>query len=970
MSKEKLFNKIKLETMNINITAVNISGRNVIIGEENGNLTAFEIKKNKLLEVSKVKLKSKIEKICIPITKKIAFILCGGDVYFVNLPKLENPQSLFISKDIVGIFLNLEDLIYENMFMVLEKKTKIALKMYEFDVNENKVDIKEKKFNKDLYLEKVPNCASWTENVYFVYALEKKSLWLNWNTGNYDSKDDSEAIIDMTDLYGMFAITQKIDTMFLTVFMQKGRSSSYNMLMHTETGFHCFYPFKNHSIGLYDNCIVIFKPREKIYSPVETINFDKGETGKFMVATRNKLIVLTQSGDNINFIDIQPRPFEEQIKVVLDKKEFSKGLEILIDNVPEDDDERHTKLEEFFLDCAWTYLEGKKKDFITSLKYITLTNFNPFEFIYAFCDELNVKIIHSDKEQDIINNKKENQLINSNTSEKEQKEALEYLMTILKMKRDYILENFIKSRGESENCPIDFMSSNRSKINLKNSETQVTIGETFYAINSTLIKCMIKLKLDPIEIENALDNETIDYSSNFKDFEKELFFSAERNKNLDETKFTLSYISEKYGVNYESVLEQWENFGKSKNEKYSFIGKERTKKLFYRFKEATNIASDEKEKLFRKHIEWLLEKYPEEVFEVITKTELVSNKIFMEEIIPKIKSTNEDLKEKFLVYCNQNHKTETYQTLLLQLYADKLFIITGKESKPKKLEGNSEKFYNLFMDIIKSKEDVYNKKKILEYIENSWLKDAKIILYAKLKEFNKALEVLFNEAKETLSFEEIEDFCKKNSENTNQKLYQKFYQLLSDTIKEYQDNIDKALEDIEKTKKNLDEKNPNNKFFLDEISKSEEEIKKKEEKKNSFEKEMLKILKKNGDIDTIDPMIALDYANDHMNMCQNPDFFYYLKKMVTDFTIEGNKYRITKNLSDIGLAYKAKEDYELKKKYVRIDSNKVCDLCQKKIGNTVFVVYPNLSVYHSKCALNLNIDPKTGIDFSRPNCIV
>ncbi len=47
--------------------------------------------------------------------------------------------------------------------------------------------------------------------------------------------------------------------------------------------------------------------------------------------------------------------------------------------------------------------------------------------------------------------------------------------------------------------------------------------------------------------------------------------------------------------------------------------------------------------------------------------------------------------------------------------------------------------------------------------------------------------------------------------------------------------------------------------------------------------------------------------------------------MVTDFTIEGNKYRITKNLSDIGLAYKAKEDYELKKKYVKIDSDRICD---------------------------------------------
>ena len=133
---------------------------------------------------------------------------------------------------------------------------------------------------------------------------------------------------------------------------------------------------------------------------------------------------------------------------------------------------------------------------------------------------------------------------------------------------------------------------------------------------------------------------------------------------------------------------------------------------------------------------------------------------------------------------------------------------------------------------------------------------------------------------------------------------------------------------------------------------------------------MLEILKKNGDINIIDPLIVLDYANDHMNLFQNQDFFNYLKKMVADFTIEGNKYKIAKNLSDIGLAYKAKEDYELKKKYVKIDSDRICDLCGKKIGSIQFVVYPNLSVFHSKCAPNLNIEPKTGIDFSRPNYIV
>ena len=48
-----------------------------------------------------------------------------------------------------------------------------------------------------------------------------------------------------------------------------------------------------------------------------------------------------------------------------------------------------------------------------------------------------------------------------------------------------------------------------------------------------------------------------------------------------------------------------------------------------------------------------------------------------------------------------------------------------------------------------------------------------------------------------------------------------------------------------------------------------------------------------------------------------------------------------------------------------IDSDKSCDLCKKKIGSTIFVVYPNMKVYHSKCAPNPNIDPVTGVDFSK-----
>ena len=132
---------------------------------------------------------------------------------------------------------------------------------------------------------------------------------------------------------------------------------------------------------------------------------------------------------------------------------------------------------------------------------------------------------------------------------------------------------------------------------------------------------------------------------------------------------------------------------------------------------------------------------------------------------------------------------------------------------------------------------------------------------------------------------------------------------------------------------------------------------------------MLLILNKYGNIDSFDPQTALDFANDHMNICQEKDFFNYLNKVVKDFTIKGNKNKITKNLSEMGLAYKVKEDYELKKKYIIIDSEKICDLCKKKIGSIAFAVYPNMKVYHSKCAANINIDPLTGLDFSKTNYI-
>jgi len=105
------------------------------------------------------------------------------------------------------------------------------------------------------------------------------------------------------------------------------------------------------------------------------------------------------------------------------------------------------------------------------------------------------------------------------------------------------------------------------------------------------------------------------------------------------------------------------------------------------------------------------------------------------------------LKEKFLEYCNNNQKTENYQTQLLQLYADKLFKLAGHEKKPEKLEGEIGRYYNLFMEIIQSEDSVYNKKTILDYINNSWLFKPRIYLYSQLNQHDNAIIELFNNAK-------------------------------------------------------------------------------------------------------------------------------------------------------------------------------------------------------------------------------
>ena len=855
MSKQdKFFTKVKLYEEESKITAIEISEKMLVIGYENGILSCYEIKDgNKLFKTNQQNLKNKIDKIIIPQNIKIAFILTGGEIYIADIPTLGNFKPLIKAKDFCDIYINKEDPQYDNVLLTINKKRKI--KLYDFDYSNRTLN--EKKMNTVSVVE-MPKCGSWIDNNYFIYSNgTTKIFWLNIITGE-SVDNDFDNCVQLINIDGRVAVSSSE----MTLFMKGGKVESFNPILHQGIEFRGYSDFKNHMIALYKNSVHIFTKSEQSYNLAETIDFTPAEgSGMFLVTSNYKVIVISESGTKCNIFDFQEKPIEAQIKVLIDQRLYNNGLEKLIENVPEDDPTKPEKIENLFLDCAWASIEDKKKDYKNSLKYIRLTNFNPFEFIYMFTDSLKINIIHSDKKQEIIDHLKGNQL-------PEENEAFSFLIKILTIKRDYLLAKYKSAEYESQK--VTFMSSKRSKINLSDSNTEITVKIALDFINSSIIKSLIKLNGDPHEIESVLDNKSINYSF-FNEFEEDPFFKDEKNKDLDQTKFTLAYTSEKKG-DFESALKVWENFGnsKTKDDKFSIIARERTKKIFLKFKDSKNIDEAQKGNLFKNYIKWILIKFPNDAFEIYTKSKLVSSKEFFEKIIPEVESdSNNNLEEKFLEYCNENQPSAEYQTQLLQIYIKKIFSLKPKSSMPEKIEGDLKNYYDTFVKIILDPKSCYDKRIILDSIVGSWLKEPIKYLYSQLKEHNKALNELFGDAKTTLSFSELEKYCKENI-STRPEIYQDFYEILSNYVKkDCQSIIDNNLKEIEKINKlNESEKAK----YSERVNELKDEIKRMEDLKKPYEQEMLKILKNYKNWKNIDPLIALNYANENWNVLENNDF--------------------------------------------------------------------------------------------------
>ena len=92
--------------------------------------------------------------------------------------------------------------------------------------------------------------------------------------------------------------------------------------------------------------------------------------------------------------------------------------------------------------------------------------------------------------------------------------------------------------------------------------------------------------------------------------------------------------------------------------------------------------------------------------------------------------------------------------------------------------------------------------------------------------------------------------------------------------------------------------------------------------------------------------------------------FYFLQSAISNILHEERTTKCTKHMSEQEKLQIEAKLIMKKKSYVRITKHKDCAVCKKKIGDKVFVVYPNGVVARQSCISNehlqMHVCPKTG----------
>ena len=973
----------------VNITAVadyiiNSNQSIIITGDSNGVIRSYKREGSKLSEAHQLQfVKTKIDKLIANGESKILYILTGGNLYIYTLPNLkdrtpkDNDKEAKDFKDIAKIVEN-DCPKNKNDLMIITKKKKILFFNYNNEVQ--RLYLKEYK-DKDkkpleIILKEIPDKIKWYgDNICYYLKQNNKVIFNTIETNKKDISKLREAqqdipIEDIAFIQSSWACVFTGGLCFF--FGTDGQNKNKNMISLNQTDtfyeleiFNDLYIVSLHekSIGIYDyndeKCVQELTTDTSDISVKKFLT--KGAKSIFLISTTKKEEKGKQEVIS-NLWELREFSFEKQIKLSLKYDQIDKAFGIL-NNKLEYNMNKFIYLESFYCDCAWNCFKKKNKEgFEEAEKYFSLCNFNPFELIYHFIELLDIKPIHSGFEdvEKLPKEIKECQ-IKGDAKSPDNFAALKMLINTLQSKKSYLLSilgNEQNEKGrkidiveEAKNKIIIFESSQNCDINLKDIEPkEIKVFDVLKMINESLIKSMVLLEMNISAIEDIIENE------HFNEEYSEQFLT---NIKTFTSKIVLAYIYKK-SKKYSEAFKLLEGYI---NDLSDAVKNKESRNLLQKILIGFGKNPDYTE-VFQQGLKILLNNHYYPAFEILLSNELISIDTFIE-MLDEIDRNNQGTtskKELFLrLLCEDkkysNYSNEKNQTLYMELFLNKLFNEVKKEFVPPpknkdavEYEGLPKK-YKDFKELF-NKFTKYNKEKLLALIKDSWMYDIIIYLLTETQKYGEAIQKLVELVKTNhKDFVDIREYCKNNYKNDSN-IFKQYFNILKEN---YDDK------DIEKMKP----------MFKKEMLKILElfingELLDEEVKNTKNKLELLNILNPKDILQLIPNDWKLNEPLDEKN--KDKTLFNLLRYYLKEYAIINNNYKRLENLAKMDLTYKQLKLYELRDKHVLLDINTSCYLCNKKIqNNTVFLVYPNGHIYHSRCSPDLHIEIKTGRNFENFN---
>ena len=964
----------------INLTAVanyiiNNNQSLIITGDSKGVLRVYKREGSKLGESQQIQIgKSKIDKLIAYGEYRVLFILSGGNIYIRSLPDLsdktpkDSDKESRDLKDIVRIVEN-ECPKNRNELMAITKRKQILFFIYNHETE--KLYLKEyrdkDKKQLDIVLKEMPDKIKWYgEHICYYLKQDSKVIFNSIITTNDVSKlikgQQDIPVEDIAFIQNSWVVVFTGGLCFF--FGTDGQNKNKNMISLNQADpfyelaiFNDLYIVSLHekSIGIYDyndeKCV------QELTTDTSDVSFakflTKGDKSIFLISTIKKEEKVTS-----NLWELREFSFEKQIKLSLKYDQIEKAFGIL-NNKLEYNMEKFVFLESFYCDCGWNcFKKGSEEGYEEAQKYFNLCNFNPFELMYHFITLLKLKPIHMGFQENLSKEVEECQISGDVEKNPKIRSALKMLIETLKSKKVYLLTTIenefgekgreIDLAGEARNKVIVFESSQNCVINLKEVEPKdLTVFDVIKMINEVLVKGMVLLKDNISNIEDIVENDEYNKDTEYC----EEFLSKINNFTSD---MALSYVYKK-NRKYAEALKLLEPYI---NDLGKAIENKEARNLLQKILIGFGRNSDYTD-VFEQGLKILLKNHYHLAFEILLSNELLSVENFLETLNETDKnSKGTSKKELFLKLLCEDKKYSSYsneknQTLYIELLLEQLFNEVKKEYVPPPKKKDSKDYeglpakYNDFKKLF-TKFNKYNKDHLLNLIRDSWMYDIIIFLLTETQQYDDALQKLVELVKSNhKDFDDIHEYCKKNYEN-DPKIFKRYFNVLK---MNYEDEEKANLKPMFKREMlKILELFTSGKLLDEEM------------KKNKNKLELLNLLNPKDILKLIPDDWKLNEPLDANN--KDKTLFNLLRYYLKEYAIINNNYKRLENLCKMDLIYKQLKLHELKDKHVLLDINTSCYLCHKKIqNNTVFLVYPNGHIYHSRCSPDLHIEIKTGRNF-------